>query len=178
MKRLLRLAALLVAVPSQVGVTQPSTPASTDRTQVIAAAREVMKQAHYCTLVTIGEAGQPQARIVDPSEPDQDFVVWLGTKNGTRKVAQLRRDSRATLLYFDRATLSYVTVLGGATLVSDPAEKEKHWQAQWAPFFREGPKSPDLLLIRFTPRSLEIVSGPHKLLNDTQTWRPVTVELK
>ena len=137
-----------------------------------------MKQAHYCTLVTIGEEGQPQARIVDPSEPDQGFVVWLGTKNVTRKVAQLRKDSRATLLYFDRATLSYVTLLGGAILVSDPVEKEKHWQAQWAPFYREGFKSPDLLLIRFTTRSLEIVSGSHKLVNDPQTWRPITVEFK
>jgi general stress protein 26 len=178
MKRLPLLAALLVVVTSHVGLTQSSTPGSTDRSQVIAAAREVMTQAHYCTLVTIGEEGQPQARIVDPSEPNQDFVVWLGTKNVTRKVAQLRKDSRATLLYFDRATLSYVTLLGGATLVSDPVEKERHWQAQWAPFYREGPKSPDLLLIRFTPRSLEIVSGRHKLLNDPQTWRPVTVEFK
>src|SRR5450759_773498 len=141
MKRLPRLAALLVVVTSHVGLTQPSTPGSTDRSQVIAAARAVMK-------------------------------------NVTRKVAQLRKDSRATLLYFDRATLSYVTLLGGAILVSDPVEKEKHWQAQWAPFYREGFKSPDLLLIRFTTRSLEIVSGSHKLVNDPQTWRPVTVEFK
>lgn len=124
---LIRSTALLAAIACNVGGMPPSTPGSADRSQIIAAAREVMKQAHYCTLVTIGEEGQPQARIVDPSEPDQGFVVWLATKNATRKVAQLRKDSRATLLYFDQATLSYVTLLGGATLVSDPVEKERHW---------------------------------------------------
>jgi general stress protein 26 len=173
-----RTAVLFAVWACNIGTAQPSKPGPSERAQIIAAAREVMKQAHYGTLVTIGEDGQPQARIVDPAEPDQEFVVWLATKNMTRKVSQLRKNPRATLHYFDRATMAYVTLLGGTTLVSDQAEKDKHWQASWAPFYPEGPKTADLILIRFAPRTLEVVSVRDKLMNDPQTWRPVTVEFK
>lgn len=176
MIHLIRSAGLFAAMACNVGWMPPSPPEPTTRPQALAAAREVMKQAHYCTLVTLGEEGQPQARIVDPAEPDQDFVIWLATKNITRKVAQLRKNSKATLLYFDRATMSYVTLLGSGTLVSDPVEKERRWQTSWAPFYPQGPKSPELILIRFVPRNLEIFSARHKLLSDPQTWRPATIE--
>ncbi len=145
---------------------------------VLSAARDVMKQAHFTTLVTISEDGQPQARVVDPSDPDPDLTVRIATNPSTRKVAQLRKNPRATPFYFDRASLSYVTPLGSAALIADPAEKERHWQPQWAPFFSGGPRRAGLVLIKFTPRALEIVSAPHKLLNDPQTWRPLTPELR
>jgi general stress protein 26 len=137
-----------------------------------------MKQARYASLVTIAADGQPQARIMDPSDPDADFTVWIATNPASRKVGQLRRSSRATLLYFDRATESYVTLLGSATLVNDPAEKERRWQTKWAPHYPEGPRATSHMLIRFTPRSLEIVSAPHKLQGDPKTWRPVVLQLK
>jgi general stress protein 26 len=178
MIQMIRSAGLFATIACNVGGMPPSTPEPAARAQALAAAREVMKQAHYCTLVTIGEEGQPKARIVDPVEPDQDFVIWLATKNTTRKVTQLRKNSRATLLYFDRATMSYVTLLGSGTLVSDPVEKERRWQTSWAPYYPGGAKTPDLILIRFVPRTLEILSARHKLLNDPQTWRPATIEFQ
>jgi general stress protein 26 len=166
----------LVAAGNRPAVAQPPTPAP-DRAQVLSAAREVMKQARYASLITMAD-GQPQARIVDPAAPGDDLTVLIATNPATRKVAQLRKNSRATLFYFDRATESYVTLLGSASLVTSPAEKERFWQAQWAPHYPEGPKSPQLTLIRFTPRTLEIVSAPHKLQGDPKTWRPVVLQLK
>ena len=41
----------------------------------------------------------------------------------------LRRYGRVTLLCFDTATSSYVTVLGRGGLVTDAAEKRAHWKA-------------------------------------------------
>lgn len=55
-------------------VTPPATP---PRTQVIAAAKEIMQAARYCTLITIGSGGQPQARIVDPFPPEEDLTIFL-----------------------------------------------------------------------------------------------------
>ena len=149
-----------------------------DRARVLTAARDVMTQARYATLVTIGEDGQPQARVVDPAAPEADLSVWIATNPASRKVTQLRKDARATLLYFDRARESYVTLLGTASLVTDPAEKARHWQARWAPHYPDGPRAASHLQIRFTPGILEIVSGPHKLEGDPKTWRPVVLELK
>ena len=178
MKRLVLAVTIAVFAAGGVLAVAQSPQAPPDRAQVVSAAREVMKQARYASLVTISADGQPQARIIDPSGPDPDFTVWIATNPESRKVGQLRQNARATLLYFDRATESYVTLLGSATLVTDPAEKERHWQPQWAPHYPQGPRSAQLMLIRFTSRTVEIVSAPHKLQGDPKTWRPVVLNLK
>ena len=56
----------------------PAKPAPT-RIEVIAAARSVIDKARFATLVTIGEKGEPRARIVDPFAPDSAFTVWVAT---------------------------------------------------------------------------------------------------
>lgn len=39
------------------------------------------------------------------------------------------------------------------------------------------PRGDDYLLIRVTPRRLEVVSERHRMTNDPVTWRPVVVDL-
>lgn len=85
--------------------------------------------ARLCCAPAIGENGHPQARIVDPTEPDANFTIWIGTNPLTRKVKEIQRDPRVTLLYFHAATSSYVTVLGRAEIVTDAGEKDRRWKA-------------------------------------------------
>ena len=178
MKRLVLALSMFLLVEASGAVAQPAAPAPPDRARILSAAREVMKKARYASLVTLAADGQPQARIIDPADPEPDLTVWIATNPATRKVGELRANPRATLFYFNRATGSYVTLLGSATLVTEPAEKARHWQAKWASHYPEGPRGASLTLIRFTARSLEIVSAPHKLTGDPKTWRPVVLELK
>jgi PPOX class probable F420-dependent enzyme len=142
---------------------------------VIAAAKDVMQTARFSTLITIGDDGQPQARIVDPFLPEADFTIWIATNPLTRKVTEIRRDPRVTLLYFNAAAAEYVTVLGTATLVADSAEKARHWKAEWAAYYKDGPRGDGYLLIRVRPTRLEVVSPRHGLVNDPKTWRPILV---
>jgi len=178
MNRHLAVSALLVALclPSTAPAQTPQA-ATPDRPQVIKAARDVMQKARFCTLVTVGEDGHPQARVVDPFLPEDDMTVWLATNPVTRKVAQIRKDPRVTLLYFDAGGHAYVTVLGRAELVRDPAES-KHWKEEWAPLYKDKSRGDDYLLIRVRPTRLEIVSDSHGLSNDPQTWRPVVLDLR
>lgn len=157
---------------------QNAQPRSPGRTQVIAAAREVMKTARYATLVTLGNDGRPQARIVDPVVPEQDLTIWIATNPLTRKVAEIRRDARVTLLYFNAAAGEYVTVLGTATLVVGSAAKVRHWKADWAPYYKSRPRGDDYVLIRVRPSRLEVVSPSRKIVNDPKTWRPAIIDLR
>ena len=161
--------ALLVAQAAQ-GDTPP-------RTQVIAAAKKVMQGARYCTLVTIGPGGQPQARIVDPFLPDSDLTIWIATNPLTRKVTEIRSDPRVTLLYFNPATREYVTVLGTAVLDGDPHHKAAHWKPEWAPLYKDQNRGEDYLLIRVRPSRLEVVSARQGMRNDPKTWRPVILDV-
>ena len=61
-----------------------------------------MQKAVYCTFITIGEDGQPQARIVDPTLPDSNLTIWIGTNSLTRKVNHIRRDPQGHVAVFSR----------------------------------------------------------------------------
>src|SRR5687767_964802 len=113
---------LAIELPSQ----QPTSTAPTSA-QIRSAAAEVMKLARYCTLVTVGLDGQPQARIIDPLT-GVGTSIWIATNPQTRKVQEIQRDSRVTLLFFNAAASEYVTVLGHAAVVTDSTTKAAHWK--------------------------------------------------
>ena len=159
-------AALLVALPVLAA----------DQAAVLRAAREVIQKARYATFITLGEDGQPQARIVDALGPDEDFAVWVATNPATRKVAEIAKDPRVTMSFFDPAGPAYVTLVGAARLVTDPAVKARRWKDAWAPFYKNEHRGADFVLLAFVPRRLEIVSQAHGLINDPKNWRPVSVE--
>lgn len=166
-----------LALPS-MAAGQPPQPAAPDRAKVISVARDVMQSARYCTLVTIGEDGHPQARIVDTFPPEADMTVWIATKPVTRKVAQIQKDPRVTLTYFDPGSESYVTLLGRATLVRDAAEKTKRWKDEWAPLYSDKNRGDDYLLLRVTVSRLEVSSETRGVTSDAKTWRPAVIDLK
>jgi general stress protein 26 len=145
------------------------------RAEIIAASQDIMVKAHFCTFITIGRDGQPQARIVDALAPGDDFVIWFATNPLTRKVAEIRQNPHVTFSCFDATTSSYITVLGRAALVSDPAEKKTHWKMDWAPIYPNGPASMDVVLIQIMPTRLEIVSESRKMVGDPKTWRPLSI---
>ena len=163
----------LAAITGGMG-QENSTPAY-DRTELMKIAREIMEQARYCALITLDDSGHPQARILDPFAPDENFVVWLGTNPRTRKVKQIKKDPRVTLFYFDKESLGYVTLIGRARLVNDPREKQRRWKEGWERFYPDREK--DYLLIEVTPERLEVISVQHNISGDSVTWKPPVIEM-
>jgi general stress protein 26 len=171
-----RLRMIAFAAVAPFALTAQAAPAPA-RSAIVAAARDVMAVARYAALVTNGPGGQPQARIVDPMLPDKDMVVWIATNSLTRKLDEIRANNHVTLLYFDSKGLEYATLLGTADIVTDKAERAKHWKAEWGPFYKRGAAGDDFVLIRVRATRVEVVSPSHKLVNDATTWRPIGVNL-
>ncbi len=171
MTRALCLCLLLPALAD----AQAAPPPRPSRDAIQAAGRDVITKARYCTLITIGADGHPQARIIDPLGPDEAFTIWVATNPLTRKVDEVRRNARVTLSCFEPATSSYVTIVGRAAIVSDAAEKARHWKPEWTPFYPNGAKGDDVVLIRVSPLRLEIVSAGRGMVGDPKTWLPLTV---
>jgi hypothetical protein len=92
----------LVGIPC-VTSAQAQQKAPPTRDELLNAARSIIEKARFGTFITLGEKGEPQARIVDPFAPDSSFIVWVGTNPLTRKVSQIKRDGRVTFLWFDTA---------------------------------------------------------------------------
>ena len=99
-----------------------------NRDTLITAAKEIIATTKYCALITLDESGHPQVRTMDPFSPEENFVVWLGTNSNSRKVNEIRNDSRATLYYEALNGAGYVVIKGHAYLVDDPEKKLKYWK--------------------------------------------------
>jgi general stress protein 26 len=102
------------------------------------------------------------------------MVVRIGTNRHTRKVAEIARDPRVTLYYFDAPSASYVTLQGYARVVTDRAETERFWKPEWEAFYPN--READYLLIAVTPERIEVVSESRGITGDPVTWRPPAVE--
>jgi general stress protein 26 len=176
---LFRISALAFLVTCGAGVFPPAHAQESakplSRAELIAAAREVMTAARYCALITLDSSGRPQARTLDPFPPDENMVVWLGTNPRSRKVAEIRRNPRVTLYYFDREAQAYVTISGTARLVNDPKEKAKRWKEEWKDFYPD--RARDYLLIVVKPEKLEVVSVKKGIVGDPVTWKAPSVNL-
>lgn len=177
--RKVRWAILLLIPLIPLPVSAEDTPAAkTGRAQIVKTAAELMQAARYCTFATVDDEGQPRARVVDPFPPEPDMTVWMATKAATRKIAQLRKNPKATLLCFDPARKGYVSLLGTAAPVEDPAEKARRWKPEWKAFYDDENRGPDYMLIRMKPSRLEILSPADGLGNDPRTWLPISLELE
>ena len=142
------------------------------RDQLIAAAREIMTTTRYCALITTAR-GRTNARTMDAFAPDENMVVWFGTNPASRKVAEIRRNPRVTLYYFDRESQAYVTLHGVARVVNDPQQKLRHWKDDWKDFYPD--RKTGYVLIRVQPLRLEVVNTKTGIVGDSRTWNPPSV---
>ena len=142
--------------------------------KLMTVAMEIIKQANNCALISLDAEGTPRVRIMDPFKPDNDFVVWFGTNPQSRKVKQIQNDSRVTLYYTAADNSGYVSILGDAQIIDNPEEKEKHWKEKWKDFYPNYPEG--YVLIKVTPKSMEVISITHNILGDTASWQPPITE--
>ncbi len=136
------------------------------------AAREIMK-ARTCTLVTISANAMPYARVMDPLDPDENFVVWLATNPRSRKVEHLTANPNVVLHYIDRGDNGYVSLYGEAELVRDSTAIKEHWKPEWNPFYPNREK--DCVLIKVKPLRLEVINYRAGITGDPLTWQPTII---
>jgi general stress protein 26 len=149
--------------------------AAPSRDAALAASRTIIAKAEFATLTSLHADGSPDARIIDPFPVEPDFTIWFATNAASRKVGEMRRDPRVSLLYFDKPSSGYVMLKGRVTLVSDPKEKAARWKGAWTGMYQDENRGDDYLLVKFVPESLEVVSVALGMINDSATWKPVTI---
>jgi general stress protein 26 len=157
-----------------------------DSVALLLAARSLMAADTNVAFVTVDSSGRPRVRtvyaIVDEKLTNtisKHTRIWIMTRASTRKISQLRIDPRVTLYYNDDATVRYASIMGIATLYTDPNEAEA---AQFLsgkvdpgmiPYF--WPNFPqDFALIKVQPQWIEYLSKENAH-GDSKTWRPQAV---
>jgi general stress protein 26 len=143
---------------------------------ILIEAKSIMESSYYCTLITQDKNGQSKARVVEPFSPEKEYTVWMATNPNSRKVTELKNNSKTTLHYFDKSKLAYVSLMGDAYLVDESILKTQKWKEGWEKFYPK--RDNDYLLIKFVPHTLELISPSKKYLGDKITWKPHQVILR
>lgn len=166
---------LILQLPVTV-IAQESVNPSFNRDTLLTAARKMIELTPYCTLITLDSTGHPAARIMDPFSPEKNMVIWFGTNKNSRKVQEIKKDSRVSLFYEGPNGVGYVLIKGNAYLVDDPVKKETYWKNEWAQFYDN--QKENFTLIKVVPYRLEILDYTKGIFGDSKTWTVPYVELK
>ncbi len=167
--------AIMLLFISYNGFSQETTHKGFSKEALLNAARDIMQGAGTCALITLDKNGHPSVRVMDPFLPESDFTVWLGTNPKSRKVAQIKNNPNVTLYYLDKNSSGYTVIHGKAHLVNDQSEKDKRWKTEWDAFYPN--KFDDYQLIKVSPEKIEVVSYPHGIIGNSETWEVPSVIL-
>ncbi len=140
-----------------------------ERDTLLYVAKQYINNVRYCALITIDSSGYPHVRTMDPFQPDERMVVWLGTNPKSRKVAEIRNNPKVTLYYTGNKGQGYVSIMGTAILVNDQMKKDSLWKDEWSKFYKDRKES--YLLIKVVPKKLEVLDYKHGIIGNKETWR-------
>lgn len=136
------------------------------RDSLLIAARNIINLSTGHVFITVDENGKPQAREMSPFPPENNWVIWLGTSQGSRKSKQIQKNPNVIVYYSEPESWSYVSVAGTARLVNDPDKKAKYWIEGWERYYPDREKN--YILIEVTPVRIEVVSIKNNILWNSQ----------
>lgn len=171
--RILLLCFLLVSI-TKFNSAQISQNEQNHSDTLIVAAKEIIKLARYCALITIGSNGEIHVRTMDPFSPEGNMVIWLGTNSNTRKVVEIQNNPNVTLYYNDPNGTGYVVISGKAQIITDQEETTKRWKEEWTRFYPNREKN--YILIKVVPEKMEVINYKLGITGDPVTWLVPFVE--
>jgi general stress protein 26 len=140
--------------------------------QLISAARKMAMDAEYCFFITVGAEGRPNARLMQPYDPESDFTIYFGASPRSRKVQDILKQPKVTIAFYNPQETAYLTIAGTATVIDDPAPRQKYWRSNWNDLFPGGPESSDYVLIKFISEKIEMMNYAHQAMPQPYSLHP------
>ena len=116
-------------------------------------ALDMLREFDTAMLITHGPDGGLGARPMQVAGVDADGRVWFLTGRHTRKMEDLDRDARVTVVCQDGR--QYLTLSGDGAAVADAGKVRQLWKEPYRTWFTGGPDDPDLVLLSVRPREIE-----------------------
>jgi general stress protein 26 len=129
-------------------------------------ARETVNAVPTCLAITIDGNGDANARAINTSKLTDEWTVRFITDRRTRKVGEIARTGRMTLVYFHQAGGAYVTLVGRARIIEDVAVKQTIWQPGSFKWHPGGPTDPNVVLVEFMTERIETWNTPGQIVPD------------
>lgn len=121
----------------------------------------VVKSCDDTVLSTNRLDGFPEARTIMNALNAETVNLNLHfiTDRDSPKMAQLNRDAKCCLYYFNSETRYAVRLFGEMRVVDDMGEKQKYWRDSYREFGYTGAGDANLTLLEFVPKAYKFYVG-------------------
>jgi len=139
------------------------------RDRIIARAGEIVAQRMgagnrgFCTLALIDEEGYPAASMITASKADGFKWIAFCTGVGWNKPNRAKKDPRACVYLFDKASYSGISLVGKIEVITDYDLNKQLWYDALGDFFKD-PADERLCVLMFKPERYNIfIEGKTKI---------------
>jgi general stress protein 26 len=133
----------------------------------------LMDRVEFVHLSLLDEAGYPEARILfnlrkhradamasgPAALPVGSFRSYLGTNSSSRKVEQIRRDTRSCLYFTDTTSFQGLSIRGCLEEVADQDIRSAVYTTAWDMYYPGGRDGGDFSLFLFLPETARYYHG-------------------
>jgi general stress protein 26 len=103
---------------------------------------------------SVDEEGYPAMKaMLPPSKRVGIAVFYFHTNTSSRRVAQYRQNSKASLYFCDEAAFIGLMLKGEMEVLEDAASKEMLWKDAYTLYYPGGVTEPDSCILKFTART-------------------------
>jgi general stress protein 26 len=125
---------------------------------IVQKAREtVLKKAPF-VLATVDETRAPCMRWMGDLVLEEPMTVFMSAMKTSRKIAQIKENPNAQLLFQDHGFKTVVTLFGTCELDDSVDRRKQLWNAMpELKNYVSGPDDPNLAVLRFQTRRIEVL---------------------
>ena len=118
--------------------------------EAIQAALDLANRSQIALLGTNGDDGYPNIKAMIKAENQGLKTIWFSTNTSSKRVAQLRRDPRASVYFVDMQQWMGVMLVGKMELLQDMTSRQRLWSPGCERYYPLGVTDPDYTVLRFT----------------------------
>lgn len=126
-----------------------------DNNQEMNKIQEMIDSIEVGMLTTMQDDGDHKSRPMQTQKLDADGNLWFLTSRSSHKTEELQKHPSVNVAYADTNAQSYVSVVGKASIVDDPAVKKDLWSPIAKAWFPKGLEDPDLTVLKIKIKSAE-----------------------
>jgi general stress protein 26 len=137
------------------------------RREGIKKVNELIKDIKIAMLMSEGAEGEYHSRPMTTQQREFDGDLWFFSGRTAGVVREITKKPNVNVVYVDGG--KYVSIAGKAEIVTDVKKKKELWNELLRVWFKDGPESEEVVLIRVDSKSAQYwdtPSGPLGYLAD------------
>lgn len=134
-------------------------PSNRSATQTAAEALSLVADSGIAMVASLDGSGHPYVKAMLKMETEGLKHVWFSTNTSSRRVAQFRKDPRASVYFVDPAGFRGLLLLGTMEVLTDREARQRLWRTGFEAYYPKGVDDPDYCVLRFSAREANYYHG-------------------